>query len=152
MHLLLAFWACCSQTDSSATVTCAWRGPQPPGEYAHFTLSLAKDHQEIENQYITNSGLYARVLQYLNYDIAQDTFLSIPGRPDSVAAIAASYPRQYGSTGHSSVLLVFPVPAKQLRRGCHVTFRGNKFAVGTQRYFFTAPDLQAARQGPPVRK
>lgn len=139
--LLWAHWL----QAAPATVGCAWRATPAGGRQAYFTLSLAQDQQEIENQYIANAGQFARVLQYLNYDIAQDVFLRLPGRSDSVAASAVSYPRQYGATGRSTVLLVFPVPARQLRGGCRVTFRGDKLALGTRRFFFTAQDLRAAR-------
>lgn len=111
-----------------------------------FVLSLTENNQEIENQYIANAPLYTRVLQYLNYDIARDVYLRLPGRSDSVAAIAASYPRQYGATGRSSVLLTFPVTAKQLRRGCFITFKGEKLAVGTHRFAFTVSDIKTAHQ------
>lgn len=119
---------------------------------ASFILTLATDGQEIENKYIYNNNLYTRVLQYLNHDIAQDVYLRLPGRSDSVAAITASYPRQYGSTGHSSVLLAFPVPDKELRHGCHVTFRGDKLELGTRRFFFTAEDIKSARRGQIITK
>ena len=116
-----------------------------PEQNCAFTLALANNNQEIENQYIANAPLYTRVLQYLNYDIARDVYLRLPNQPDSVAAITASYPRQYGSTGHSSVLLVFPVSEKQLRHGCFITFKGEKLELGTRRFVFTAQDIKAAR-------
>ena len=147
MSLLLPLFCCWWPRLTEPVVTCAMQAPLSLHHQCAFILALSVDKQEIENQYLANSPLYARVLQYLNYDIAQDAFLSLPGRPDSVAAIAASYPRQYGNTGRSSVLLVFPVPDKQLRKGCHVTFRGDKFDLGTRRFFFTAHDIKAARKG-----
>jgi len=115
---------------------------------AGFILNLSQDNKEIENHYISNESLYTRVLQYLNYNIAQDVYLRLPGRPDSVAAIAAIYPRQYGATGRSSVLLTFPVSDKQLRRGCTITFKGEKLAVGTHRFIFTTADIKTARRAP----
>lgn len=146
--LLWAVWW--PAAPEPAAVSCAWRAAPASSAQAYFTLSLAQQNQEIENQYITNAQRYARVLQYLNYDLAQDVFLSTPGRPDSVAASAVSYPRQYGATGRSSVLLVFPVPVRQLRAGCRVTFRGEQLGLGTRRFVFTAQDLKAARQGHPT--
>jgi hypothetical protein len=115
---------------------------------SNFILALAQDNREIESQYIATGPLYTRVLQYLNYDIAQDIYLRLPGCPDSVAATAASYPRQYGATGRSSVLLTFPVSDKQLRHGCAITFKGEKLAVGTHRFLFTAADIKTVRKAP----
>jgi hypothetical protein len=115
---------------------------------SEFIMSLAQDNQEIENHYIANASLYTRIIQYLNYDISQDVYLRLPGRPDSIAASAASYPRQYGATGRSSVLLTFPVPDKQLRHGCIITFKGEKLALGTHRFIFTAADIKTARKAP----
>ena len=137
----------CFLQAPTPTITCAWHcPPDAPTTQAYFTLALAANGQEIENQYLANAPLYARVLQYLNADIAQDVYLQLPGRPDSVAAVAASYPRQYGATGRSSVLLVFPVPAKQLRHGCAISFQGQKLDLGPRRFVFTAADLKIARQ------
>ena len=119
---------------------------------SNFILAFASNNQEIENIYVSNSALYARVLQYLNYDIAHDVYLCLPGRLDSVAAIAVSYPRQYGSTGRSSVLLVFPVPDKALLHGCYVTFQGSTLELDTRRFVFTAQDIKAARQGQVITK
>ena len=137
-----------------------------PGQNTHCTLytssanrshilvvlDLSINNQELENKYISNAVLYTRIIQYLNYDIAQDVYLRLPGRIDSVAAIAASYPRQYGSTGRSSVLLVFPVTDKELRHGCHVTFQGNKLDLSTRRFVFNARDIKAAHQGQVITK
>lgn len=114
----------------------------------NFILTLASKGAEIEQEYISNYNIYNRFIQYLNYDIAQDVYLLLPGRPDSVAAIAASYPRQYGATGRSSVLLTFPVSDKQLRHGCAITFKGEKLAVGTHRFVFTAADIKTAHKAP----
>ncbi|WP_460607399.1 hypothetical protein [Hymenobacter terrigena] len=145
--LFLMMWPFNFQTVPKTEITCVWHSSSMPNSQASCVLLLSKNNQEIENQFITNSSLYARALQYLNYDIAGDVYLCIPGRTDSVAAIAASYPRQYGNTGHSSVLLVFPVPSSQLRDGCHITFRGDKFETGTRRFFFTDQDMKQARRG-----
>ena len=151
--LAALLWAYCFPAiPGPPAVTCAWQPASTPSEQTCFTLALRQDNQEIENQYLSNNAVYTRVVQYLNNDIAQDVFLTIPGLPDSVAATTASYPRQYGTTGRSSVLLVFPVPEKALRHGCHVTFRGNKLELGTQRFFFTAADIKAARRGQPAIK
>ncbi len=149
-NLLLILWVPWWQAAAGPTAACAWHAAPTPAQQACFTLALADDGQEIENRYIANGPLYARVLQYLNYDIARDVYLRLPGRPDSVVALAASYPRQYGGTGRSTVLLVFPVPDQQLRKGCCVTFRGDKLALGTRRFVFTAHDIKDARRGHPV--
>ena len=135
------------QLFDNNTVTCLWQPTQADKQQqCQFILALASNNQEIENQYIANAPLYTRVLQYLNYDIAQDVYLRLPHQPDSVAASTASYPRQYGNTGRSSVLLVFPVAEKQLRHGCFITFKGEKLELGTRRFTFTAHDIKAARQ------
>ena len=152
MPLLVLLLSCWLPRLADPVVICTWRTSLPPHQQSALVLALSVNNQELENQYIANGPLYTRVLQYLNYDIAQDVYLRLPGRPDSVAAIAASYPRQYGSTGRSSVLLVFPVPDKELRHGCRVTFQGSKLELGTRRFVFSAQDIKAARQGQVITK
>ena len=141
-NLCILFW----YIFEAITVTCFWHAASVPATQTSFILTLANDGQEIENKYIIRSALYTRVLQYLNYDIARDVYLRLPNQPDSVAAVTASYPRQYGSTGRSSVLLVFPISEKQLRHGCFITFKGEKLELGTRRFVFTAQDIKAARK------
>ncbi|GGF27933.1 hypothetical protein [Hymenobacter cavernae] len=106
----------------------------------YCSLSLAQDGAEIENQFITNSTAYTNALAYLNTGIAADVFLVTPTL-DSIPALASIYPRQYGTTGHSTVLLIFDTHQLDLSHGFHITFRGDQFNVGTLRFPFTASDL-----------
>jgi hypothetical protein len=67
---------------------------------------------------------------------------------DSVAALTALYPRQYGNTGRSTVLLLFDTRRLNLSRGFTLTYSRHPFQLGTQRFFFSPPTSPAA--GPAI--
>ena len=108
----------------------------------YLTLSLSRDGTEVENLLIRNELAFGQAISYLSNGIAQDVFLHGLGQPDSVAAIAATYPRQYGNTGRSTVLLVFATPQLHATRGFTVTYRDTHFNLGPTRFVFSPRDLQ----------
>lgn len=113
----------------------------------YCTLTLARPGGEFESQFVTNPAAYQQVLTYLNTGIAADAFLATTPH-DSVAAVASMYVRQFGTTGHSTVLLVFDTHQLSPQQGFHLTLRGQPLGLGTLRFPFSASDLAAL---PPLR-
>ena len=62
---------------------------------------------------------------------------------DSIPALASIYPRQYGTTGRSTVLLIFDTQAHPLTQDFTLTFHDRQFGLGTLRFPFRAADLAA---------
>lgn len=114
---------------------------------SYFALTLAQNGQEIENQFINDRTTYGNAIGYLSAGIAADVHLVTPAR-DSVPALTAVYPRLYGATGQSTVLLVFDTQRLDLADGCVVSFHDTRFGLGTLRFPFAAGDLAAV---PPLR-
>lgn len=108
----------------------------------YCTLALARNGAEIENQFVNDPAAYQQALTYLNTGIAADAFLATTPR-DSVPAVASMYVRQYGTTGHSNVLLVFDTHKLAPQQGFHLTLRGQRLGLGTLRFPFAARDLAA---------
>lgn len=106
----------------------------------YCTLTLARQGSEIENQFVNDPATYQQVLTYLNTGITADAFLVTTSR-DSVAAAASMYVRQYGTTGHSTLLLVFDTHQLTPAHGFHITLRGQRLGLGTLRFPFSAHDL-----------
>lgn len=113
----------------------------------YCTLTLSRQGSEIENQFINDPSSYQQVLTYLNTGIAADAFLVTASR-DSVPATASMYVRQYGTTGHSTLLLVFDTHQLTPVQGFHLTLRGQRLGLGTLRFPFNAHDLAAL---PPLK-
>ncbi|MBO2009605.1 hypothetical protein [Hymenobacter negativus] len=105
-----------------------------------FALALAKDSTAIENQFATNPTAFTQTLTYLSNGIAADVFLVTSPR-DSVPALVSMYPRQYGNTPRSTVLLIFDTHQLNLEQGFHLTFRSTAFNLGTLRFPFPAATL-----------
>lgn len=108
----------------------------------YCTLTLARNGAEIENQFVNDPVAYQQVLTYLNTGIAADAFLATTAR-DSVPAAASMYVRQFGTTGHSTLLLVFDTHQLTPQQGFHLTLRGQRLGLGTLRFPFAAADLAA---------
>ena len=108
---------------------------------AYFALELAGPGGEIENTLVNTPAAYGAALQYLNGGIAADTYLATGAR-DSAAALTAMYIRQYGTTGRSTVLLVFAAPAAPGTTDYSITLQDRQFGLGQRRFRFAAADLR----------
>lgn len=148
--------------DHGTTLTCAYRptdllvqqdlsstGTASPDSVAraydgktYCTLTFSRNGSEIENQFVNDLLAYQQVLTYLNTGISADAFLATTPR-DSVPAVASMYVRQYGTTGHSTVLLVFDTHQLALQHGFFLTLRGQRLGLGTLRFSFTGDALAA---------
>lgn len=106
----------------------------------YFTLGLSRNGTEFENQYVTDPALYAQFIRYLNDGICRDVALVTPSH-DSISAMAASYLRHYGTTGRSTILLVFNTQHLDLSPGFHFLLLGRNLALHNQRFDFTAKAL-----------
>ena len=113
----------------------------------YCTLTLARNGGEIENQLVNDPAAYQQALTYLNSGIAADTYLATTPH-DSVPAAASMYVRQYGTTGHSTLLLVFDTHQLTPQQGFHLTLHGQRLGLGTLRFPFAAADLAAL---PPLK-
>ncbi|HEX8327129.1 MAG TPA: hypothetical protein VF629_06290 [Hymenobacter sp.] len=108
----------------------------------YCTLALSRDGAEIENGVIRDELAFGQAISYLSNGIAQNVFLRGAGQADSVSALAATYPRQYGNTGRSTVLLVFAAPKLDITRGFTISYRDTQFNLGPMRFAFSANDIQ----------
>lgn len=108
----------------------------------YCALNLSRDGGEIENRFVTGPPTYQQMLAYLNTGIAADTYLATTAH-DSVPAFASMYLRQYGTTGQSTIMLVFNTSKLAPEKGCHLTFQGQRLGLGILRFPFAAGDLAA---------
>lgn len=108
----------------------------------YCTLTLSRNGSEVENQFVNDPTAYQQTLTYLNTGIAADAFLATTAH-DSVPATASMYVRQFGTTGHSTLLLVFDTHQLTPQQGFHLTLHGQRLGVGTLRFPFTGHDLAA---------
>jgi hypothetical protein len=108
----------------------------------YCTLALARDSAEIETSLIRDETALGQVLSYFSTGIAHDVYLRGLGQPDSVAALAATYARQYGNTGRSTVLLVFPASRLDVAQGFTISYHDTQFGLRTLRFIFSAQALR----------
>jgi hypothetical protein len=154
-----------TQEVNGTTITCGYRPPEllvsqelatqaaPPAPalrdslrrtYAgklYCTLALARDSAELEAAVSRDETALGQTLSYLSAGIAHDVYVRGLGQPDSTAALAAAYTRQYGNTGRSTVLLVFATPRLDVRQGFTLTYRDTQFGLGPVHFVFTPQAL-----------
>ena len=154
-----------TQEVNGTTITCGYRPPEllvsqelathdtPPTPalrdslrrtYAgklYCTLALARDSAELEAAVSRDETALSQTLSYLSTGIAHDVYVRGLGQPDSTAALAAAYTRQYGNTSRSTVLLVFATPRLDVRRGFTLTYRDTQFGLGPVHFVFTPQAL-----------
>jgi hypothetical protein len=107
----------------------------------YCTLALARDSTELEAAVSRDENALTQTLSYLSNGIARDVYVRGIGQPDSTAALAAAYTRQYGNTGRSTVLLVFATPQLDVSRGFTLTYHDTQFGLGPVHFVFTAQAL-----------
>jgi hypothetical protein len=73
--------------------------------YEYFVLGLSKNEREIEGAYAGNAAKYASVVQYLSSGISENIHLI--SNKDTVDIYETLYVPGYGSSGATSVLLIF---------------------------------------------
>jgi len=108
----------------------------------YCALSFSRNGSEIENALVTNPAAYQQALTYLNTGLAADSYLATSPR-DSVRALASMYVRQYGSTGKSTVLLVFNTSKLTPEKGFHLTLLPQPLGLSRLRFPFAGRDLAA---------
>ena len=113
----------------------------------YCTLTLTRKGAEIENAFIADRTAYQQVINYLSTGLASDVFL-VTSPHDSVPAFTSLYARGFGTTGHSTILLVFDTRRLAPQQGFLLTLRGQRLGFGTLRFPFAAHDLLAL---PPLK-
>jgi hypothetical protein len=108
----------------------------------YCTLALTRDSAEIETSFIRDEAALGQALSYLSTGITRDVYLRGLGQPDSAAAMAATYARQYGNTGRSTVLLVFLTPRLDMSQGFTISYHDTQFGLGPLRFIFPAQALR----------
>ncbi len=106
----------------------------------YFTISLSKDGQEIENKYLFDHAVYTKVLQYLSFDMAENLQLSID--QNTLKPITYLYSRMFGSTGHSTVMVVFDINGLHKPDRFRLIFKDDQLGLGTQEYHFERTALE----------
>ncbi|MDQ2770292.1 MAG: hypothetical protein M3Y54_07310, partial [Bacteroidota bacterium] len=108
----------------------------------YCTITLSRNGAEFETQFVSTPLFYQQFLAYLNTGIAADAYL-VTTSQDSVSAIASMYLRQYGTTGNSTILLVFDTKKRSIESGFHLTLLAQRLGLGTLKFNFSARDLAA---------
>lgn len=91
---------------------------------------------------VNDRNAYQRAIDYLNAGIAADSYL-VTSPHDSTAALSSMYLRQYGTTGHTTILLVFDTRKHPINQGFCLTLDGRRLGLGTLRFPFADDDLAA---------
>ncbi|MCR5886651.1 hypothetical protein LRS06_02445 [Hymenobacter sp. J193] len=108
----------------------------------YCTLTFSANGQDLESHTANHGGDMAQTVAYLNTGIGAVTYLVPTAQPhDSVPALLANYSRGFGTTGHSTVLLVFDTARLPLQDGFTLALHDTYLGVGSARFPFKGEDL-----------
>jgi hypothetical protein len=108
---------------------------------AYFTLTLSKGNQEIENQFLYERALYNQALQYLTHGMAGQVRL-ITANGDTVPTLGYVYPRMYGSTGKSTIMLVYDKAKLTKASGFTLFLHDTLLGLGEVSFVFKREQLE----------
>ncbi|MEW7292969.1 hypothetical protein [Aquimarina sp. 2304DJ70-9] len=77
------------------------------GKYMYFTLSMSKNNQELLSNVAGNKQQFGAMVNELAFGMEQKVHLYTPQK-DTIAMADYIYPRMYGMSGATTMLLVYP--------------------------------------------
>ncbi len=80
-------------------------------KYMYFNLSMSKNNQELLNHMARNKQQFGAMVNQLAFGMEQKVHL-YTSKKDTIAMADYSYPRMYGTSGATSLLLVYPKEEK----------------------------------------
>ncbi|WP_234418205.1 hypothetical protein [Aquimarina aquimarini] len=76
-------------------------------EYVYFTLSMSKNNQELLTNVARDKQKFGAMVNQLAFGMEQKVHLYTP-KKDTIAMADYIYPRMYGMSGSTTMLLVYP--------------------------------------------
>ncbi len=77
------------------------------GKYLYFILSMSKNNQELLSNVAGNKQQFGAMVNQLAFGMEQKVHLYTP-KKDTIAMADYIYPRMYGMSGSTTMLLVYP--------------------------------------------
>lgn len=108
------------------------------GRYFYFDLSISKSDQEILNSYSRDRASFGKILNDLSFNIDQKVSL-VSGGGDTLALADFVYPRMYGMSRSTSVMIAFSRGDKALSSGEELSFTIRDLGIGTGDVVFRIP-------------
>ena len=107
----------------------------------YFTLHLSKNGEELEMGALSSQEEFAKRIQQLSFGM-RERILVRTSTNDSVPLLDYVYPRMYGMTGKTSMLLVFDRAQATQGEWLDVIINGYDLGVGVNKFRFQVKDIE----------
>lgn len=111
----------------------------------YFTLNLSVDGQELEVGGLQSKEKFAKRVELLSFGM-RDRIQIKTSKNDSVSLLDYAYPRMYGVTGKSTMLLVFDRSQATDGEWFDVIVNGYDLGVGINKFRFNTKDIEEVPQ------
>lgn len=85
------------------------------GQYLYFNLSMSKNDQELLNGVAQDKAKFGQMVNELAFGMEEKLHLYTPAK-DTLALADFIYPRMYGMSNSTSIMIVYPRDSKYLKQ------------------------------------
>ncbi|NER12984.1 hypothetical protein GWK08_06005 [Leptobacterium flavescens] len=107
------------------------------GEYLYFNLSMSRNNQELLSSTAHDRNRFGLLVNQLAFGMTNKVHLYTPKR-DTIALLDYIYPRMYGMSNRTSMLLVYP-KEEQLMKQDHINLSIEDIGLFTGEVTFKIP-------------
>ncbi|HMJ67785.1 MAG TPA: hypothetical protein VK508_02755 [Cyclobacteriaceae bacterium] len=107
---------------------------------SYFLVRLSHKGREVENQFSSNPGMFASVVEYLGDGISAD--LTVVTETDTIPAMAVSYVRAFGMAGKTSLLCAFGEDLRNKTGTIKLVFADSKLGTGVHEFVFSTRNIK----------
>lgn len=106
-------------------------------KYLYFNLSMSRNKQELLNGMAGNRNKFGAMVNQLAFGMAESVHLYTPKR-DTIPLLDYNYPRMYGMSQSTDILLVYPKDAQAMKQK-HISLSIEDIGLSTGEVTFKIP-------------
>lgn len=106
------------------------------GKHLYFSLSMSRNNQELLNSAAGNRHEFGKMVHTLAFGMENKIHLYTE-KKDTIAMVDYNYPRMYGMSRKTSILLVYPKEAVKDAKEVNLTIEDLGFGTGEVRFIQT---------------
>ncbi|MCB0395305.1 MAG: hypothetical protein KDD36_01550 [Flavobacteriales bacterium] len=112
----------------------------PYSDFHYFILSMSVNNKEVAHASLSDRTVFTQMIERLSFDMGRFVYI-ISDHKDTVHLADFIYPRMYGMTGGTEMLLAFPKASLQKSRRFEFVLEDIGLQIGTTRFSFETDDL-----------
>lgn len=115
---------------------------QKYNKYLYFNLSMSKNNQELLNSVARDKARFGQMVNELAFGMEEKVHLYTPQK-DTLTMVDFIYPRMYGMSNTTSIMIVYPRKEKYMSQSClNFTIGDLGFGTGEIKFKLNTTALQ----------